>query len=375
MANTTTASELVVRKYLSDFFREYVRKARFSRYTGTSNNNVITIKEGKQEIQVPLVTRLKANGVTGSNTLRGSGEKISNYGLTLTPTYKRHAVEFDKEELDKPAFDMKKAGRPLLMDWAKELQRDDTIEGLMAIYDGTTYATYGASAAAANDTWNTNNQDRVLYGALKSNNSSGNHTTSLGNIDTTADKLTTAMVSLAKRLAQQADPHIRPLKAEEDDEKYVMFCDPYAFRDLKEDPVMTQAQREAMKRGVPGHPLFTGGDLIWDNVIIREIPEIADFIDGTTGSNGSWGGGSAVLADRLDNSGASTSRVGVALLCGQQAVSYGLGQRPQIIEDLDFDFKFQPGVAVELKHEIRKSYFNNVQHGIVTVFCSAARDS
>lgn len=373
MANTTVASELVVKRYLSDFFREYIRNARFSRYTGTSNNNVINIKEGRQQIEVPLVTRLKGNGVTGSATLRGNGESIGNYGLTLSPTYHRHAVEFDKEELEKPNIDLMIAARPLLMDWSKELQRDHIMEALGAVYNGTTYANLGSSTAAANDTWNTNNNDRILYGTAKSNNTSGDHTTSLGTIDTTNDKLDTDIVSLAKRMAQQADPHIRPLRTQEDDEAFIMFCDPYAFRDLRADSAMQQAQREGLQRGARFQPLFTGGDLLWDNVIIREIPEIADLIDGTSGTNGLWGG--SATADGLNTAGDSSSRVGVCFLCGQQAVSYGLGQRPRVIVDREFDYGFQPGVAVELKHDIDKSYFNNVQHGVVSVFVSAAVDA
>jgi len=373
MANTTTASELVVKKYLSDFFQEYIRNSRFSRYTGTSNNNIIAIKEGRQQIEIPLVTRLKGDGVTGSATLRGNGEKIGNYGLTLTPTYKRHAVEFDKEELEKPNIDLMRASRPLLMEWSKELQRDDIIEGMGAIYDGTTYANLGDSAAGANDTWVTNNSDRLLFGAVKSNLASGDYTASLATIDTTNDKLSTDIVSIAKRMAQQADAHVRPVTTKEDDEAFVMFCDPFAFRDLRADTAMQQAQREGLQRGARFQPLFTGGDLLWDNVIIREIPEIADFIDGTSGTNGLWGGNAT--ADGLNTAGASSARVGLAFLCGQQAVSYGLGQRPRIVVDREFDYGFQPGVASELKHEIRKSFFNNLQHGMVTVHVAAALDS
>lgn len=371
MANTTTASELVVTRFLSDFFREWIRNNRFSKYTGTSNNNVICIKEGRQRIEIPLVTRLKGDGVSGSSTLRGNGEAIGNYGLLLTPTYARHAVEFDKEEMEKPNIDLMRAARPLLMDWAKEKIRDLDIEAFGAVYDGTTYANYGSSAGTANDTWVTNNSDRILYGASTGNLTSGDHGTSLGNIDSTADKLTPQMVSLAKRLAQQADPHIRPLRTKDDDEMYVMFCDPYAFRDLNENSTMTQANRDARTRGL-NNPLFRGGDLIWDDVIIRSVPEIATFIDGSSGTNGKWGGNAT--ADGLNTAGASSSRVGVSFLCGQQALSFGLGQRPKIIVDRLYDYEFQPGVAVELKQEVRKSYFNDVQHGVVTVFSSAATD-
>ena len=49
--------------------------------------------------------------------------------------------------------------------------------------------------------------------------------------------------------------------------------------------------------------------------------------------------------------------------------------RPDVIIDREYDYRFQPGVAVEMKHDIQKSYFNNVQHGMVTVYTSAALDS
>jgi len=373
MANTTVSADLRVTKYLSEFFKEYIRNSRFSRYTGTSSNNVITIKEDRKRIEIPLVTRLKGNGVTGSNTLRGNGEAIGNYGLTLTPTYYRHAVEFDKEEIEKPNIDLMSAARPLLMDWAKELQRDHIIEGMGAIFNGTTYANYGSATAGAMDTWNTNNADRVLYGEAKANRVAGDHTASLTAIATADAKLDTGIISLAKRMAQQADPHIRPLKSSEDEEAYIMFCDPYAFRDLKADTAIQQAQREGLQRGAKHQPLMTGGDLLWDNVIIREIPEIADFIDGTSGTNGLWGG--SATADGLNTAEAAGGRVGVCFLCGQQALSYGLGQRPKTVVDRLYDFEFQPAVAVELKHDIQKSYFNDVQHGMVTVFVAAAADS
>lgn len=371
MANTTVPSGNRVKKYLADFFKEYVRDSRYAQYTGTSNNNIVCIKEGKKQIHVPLITKLTGSGVSGSSTLRGNGEQISQYGLTLTPTYYRQAVEFDQEELDKPAYDLMMAARPLLMDWAMELQRDHITQALNGIYDGTTYADYGDATDSALDTWNTNNQDRVLYGAAKSNNTSGNHTTSLSAIDTTNDKMDAGIISIAKRMAQQANPKIRPIRVRGDKEMFVCFHDPYAFRNLRQDAEIVQAQREVAGRG---DPIFMGGGFVYEDIYHVEIPEIGEFIDGDADGTAVWGANSA-SADGLNDAGNNSSRVGVSFLCGQQAVSYGLGERPRVIVDKDYDFQFQPGVAVQLKHDIDKSYFNNKQHGIVTIFSSAAADS
>ncbi len=352
MANTTTDSSLVVTKFLSDFFKEYVRDNRFSRYTGTSSNNVIVIKEGRQTINIPLVTRLTGNGVSGSQTLRGNGEQLGNYGHDLVPTYKRHAVEMTKEENEKPAIDLMKASRETLMTWAMEETRDDVIAAMGAIYNGTTYSSYADATEAAKDTWLANNSDRVLFGAVKSNNSSNDHSASLANVDSTTDVMDAGIVSLSKRMAKTADPHIRPIRTKEDEEWYVMFANSMAFRDLKTDSTILQANREAWSRG-RDNPIFRDGDIIYDGVIIREVPEIA-VISGV---------------------GASSIDVAPCYLCGAQAIGFGLVQRPDIIVDRDYDYGFQPGVAVELKHDIDKLFFNNVQHGLLTVYVSGVADS
>jgi len=373
MANTAVNSDLVEKKFLSDFFKEYIRGSRFSRYTGTGVNNVIVIKEGRKKIEIPLVTRLKGNGVSGSNTLRGNGENIGNYGMELAPTYKRHAVEFDKEELEKPAIDLMKAAKPLLMDWAMELTRDEVITAFAAMHTGSAYVGIASASEANADAWLANNADRVLFGAAKSNNAANDHSAALAQLDSVNDTLSAGIVSLAKRMAKTADPHIRPIKTSEDEEWYVMFADPYAFRDLKEDSVMAQANREARNRG-KDNPLFRDGDLIYDGVIIREVPEIADFVDGIDGT--------ATTLNLVTGS-ADTGRVGMCFLCGTQAVGFGLGQRPKTVLDSTYDYGFQPGVACELKHDIKKMFFSNeanggggyVQHGLVTVYVSAAVDA
>jgi hypothetical protein len=370
MAETSVHSTNVVTNWLKDFWVEYVRKSRFAPYTGTTDNNIIVIKEGRQIISIPLVTKLSGDGVTGTGTLDGNEEEIDNYAFTLTPTYKRNAVRMTKEDKEKANIDLMKAARPLLMNWAMEKQRDDIIQALMAIYNGTTYANYGTATNAAMDTWLTNNSDRVLFGALVANHVSNDMSTSLATIDTTADKMSAAIMSIAKRIAEGASPAIRPLRTEEDKEMFVCFHDKYAFKNMAADSAVTQAQREVLGKG---DPIFKGGGFVFNNILHVEIPEISKMIDGAGGVSGVWGAGAT--ANSLKTGGDSSSRVGVSFLCGQQALGYGLGQRPQIEVDKLKDFGFRPGVAVELKHEIRKAYFNNKQHGVVTIFTSAATDA
>ena len=178
------------------------------------------------------------------------------------------------------------------MNWAMELKRDQIIQAIGAEEAGGTYLNYGDATAANHDTWNSNNTDRILYGAAKSNLTSGDHTTSLGTIDTTNDKLDADIVTLLKRMAESANPLIRPVMIKSDEPWYVLFVGAFGFRDLKEDSTIAQANREARPREVMDNPIFTGGDLVYDGVIIKKVPDMDKFIDGDgSGSafDGVWG--------------------------------------------------------------------------------------
>lgn len=365
MAMTTVSSGNVVTNFQSDFFREFVRENMFSPYTGTSNANVINIKMDKQKCSIPLVTRLKGQGVSGSSTLRGNGEAVGNYNIDLTPTYYRNAVEFTQEELEKPDIDLMKAARPLLMDWSMELVRDHIIEAMGAVSASGTYLNYGDATAANRNTWAVANSDRIVYGSATANYS-GVHATDLAKVDTTNDGADKEIISLMKRIAKNADPHIRPIRVKGGYEYFVAFCDSYTFRDIKSD--LATSHQNAMPRS-KDNILWQDGDLIWDGVIIREVPEIGNFIDGgsTLSTSTSW--------SSLATAGDTSSRVSPIFLCGQQALGYGLGAKSKIVVDRQFDYEFQPGVAVAHKMDIDKAFFNgDVQHGMVTAFVSSVAD-
>lgn len=355
MTDTTAATENVVTNWKRKTFTEYVRQNRFNAYMGTGSNNVIVMREDeRQTFSCPMVARLTGAGVT-TGTLAGNEEALSNFGWTLTPGYKRHAVRANKDEIEKVNFDIMGESRSALSTWAREEVRDDTLNALGAIYNGTTYSTYAAAAEAAKDTWLANNDgtvNRVLFGNALGNQSTTDHSASLANVDATNDVLTSGIVSLMKRMAQTADPHITPIKVTDDEEMFVLFVGSMARRDLLADTAFLQATREANVRGAK-NPLFKGGDLIWDNVIIREVPEIAAI--------------SGVGAAGID--------VEPVYMCGVEAVGFGIGQRPTPTRLAEDDYGFLKGVGVELKHDIKKMYWNDIQNGVVTGYMSGVADA
>lgn len=368
--------------------RVYVREGRFGPYIGATENAIIQTNKNIRKKSIPLIGKLSGGGVRGSTSLVGNEEALSNFDFTFEPTHLRNGVLIDNEEREKSEFDLYVEARPALTNWIMETKRDQIIQAMGAIMAGTTYYNYGgteasgakgsSAASGANlDTWNAANTDRILYGIAKSNLTSGDHTTSLGTIDTVADKMSAAMVSQLKRIAMQTSPLIRPVQINDDEPWYVLFLGSYAFRDLKADASIIAANKDARPRegNFKDNPLFSGGDLMWDSVIIKEIPDLDKFIDST--GTGLWDGvwGAGATADSLKTSGNGGSRVGIGFLCGAQAVVFGRGKDASFKLRNEDDYEHLNGVGITAKHDIKKTFYNGKQYGMVTSFHSAAVDA
>ncbi|WP_439684858.1 Major capsid protein [Cupriavidus oxalaticus] len=361
MADTTARAGLTPQQWDDQFFMEYVRESRFKRYMGTNENSIIHIKEDLtrkpgDKVTFANVRKLRGTGVTGNQVLEGNEEELDSRSMAVTVDVRRNAVMVTDWDEQKSAIDLRNAGKTALKLWEMEKLRDDTIAALYSI-NGVLYA---AASEGQKDAWLTDNNDRVLFGAAKGNTVAGDHSASLLNIDNTADKLTTGMVSLAKRMAMTASPAIKPIRLREDEEWYVMFAGSQAFRDLSQDSAMQQANRDARPRDVMDNPLFTGGSLIWDGVIIREIPEIPVL-------TGVGAGGIDVSAN---------------FLVGAQAIGVAWAQRPRTRTDVR-DYGFRNGVAIQEIIGVQKLLFGKgagdtddlVQHGLVTAYSAAVADA
>jgi N4-gp56 family major capsid protein len=349
----------------SDFFVEYVRKNQFARYMGTQMSSMIQIREDltRKEgdtVVFPSVHRLKGAGVTGNTVLEGNEEILDARSLKLAVAVFRHAVAASDWDEQKSVIDLRNAAREALMVWELEKMRNDIISSLGAITaDGSVQVTYATATATQRNTWQTNNADRVLFGILIANGVSNVMATSLLTVDSTNDKLTCAMIDLARRRARNANPRIRPITVNNDEEWFVLFVPSPAFRDLQQDPVMINKLQYAWNRGAD-NPLFTAGDLITGGVIVREIPEIPVI------------------------TGAGTGGIDVApcYLCGAQALGIAWAQRMKSTTNTR-DYGFMHGVGIQEMRGIGKLRFGTdatvddakpVDQGIVSIFASGAGD-
>lgn len=369
MSETALASASVKQKWISSYFKEYIRESGFMPYMGKSATSIIISKyelqqEAGKTINIPLITRLKSTGRTGSQVLEGFEESLGNFNCSISVDWRRNGVVVPKSESYKTEIDLLNAARDMLRAWEAEQLRDDIIRAMLSVVTtGDTTVNFGDTTAANRNAWCAANQDRLLFGSALSNYSA-TWATAIGNVDTAADRVSVSNMSLMKRLAKAADPHVRPFRTADGREYYVSFHGSRTFRDLKADSTMVAANRDARAReggGMDDNPLFQDGDLIYDGVIHREVPEIDDV--------------AAAGAYSMNGIGASSADVRPVIMCGAQAVGIAWGQEPTPRTDLTRDYNFRPGVAIEELLGVKKMAYNSKAHGMVTGYFAAAADS
>jgi len=357
---------------INDYYKPYIRQSGFDRFMGEGSDAVIRVfrenkTDGGKDIIVPLLGVIKNAGVTDGNVLEGNEVDLEQFADKVTTRWRRNAVKAPKSNTYKSNMDILRLAGPALRDWASRIVlKQGIIDNLNGVVvpgavgtDGfaatDTVVTYTAATAAQRNAYIVANADRVQFGALVSNASSGIMATALATLDNTDDKMSTAILDLARsRAAETADiastgPSINPYMTEDGEEWYVVFVNRRQMRDLRRDTVMMQANREAMERG-KDNPLFRNGDLLWNGMIIKEVADLP------------------VIA----GAGAGGIDVAQATLVGQSAIAVAWGQMPRLITDNDQDYQFRPAKAIEELIGIKKTSFLGVQYGAYNIYTAAA---
>ena len=355
-------------QWQSDFWVEYIRENQFTPYFGTTMDAMIQLqtdltRKPGDTIVFPTVRNLVGAGVSGNTVLEGNEELLNARSLNVSVGVIRHAVAVSEWDEQKSVIDLLNGAKQVLKNWAGNKLRADIITSLGAVTaDGNLQISYAAATPAQRNYWLVNNADRVLFGASKSNAVSGVYATALATVDNVADKLNAAQITLTKRLARTATPKIRPIRINGDEEWYVMFVPSLVFRDLLTDPIIVNALQYAWNRG-SDNPLFTAGDILYNGVIIREIPELPVLHTGDPGG--------------------STIDVGASYFCGAQAIGIAWAQRTKVITN-ERDYGFFTGTGVMEIRGVAKLRFGvdpavdttkPVDNGVMTVWSAAVADA
>lgn len=364
---STNPTDFSLPKFRQDYLLEYIRTNRFARYMGADNDMPIQFaKEAKgsgETIKIPMLGRLTKTGVTANMPLSGREEQVNRLSHQLTLEFRRNGVVVTERDEQFVFAKVLNQLRGLLMNWSKEQLRNDIIDSLFSVLPRKTMlaplvnpdstqrlsgdpSLVNIKTQASDgelDTWVTNNADRVLFHTI-SDLVSGDFSASIANVGA-SDVATADTLRAAKDLAVTADPHITPIRVGQDDEEYfVLFCSQKMFRQFQGDSEIQQYNLHALERGSKRNPLRTGGDLEFDGVIIRPVPEIGDH----------------------------SATVTRGVLCGTEAVAVGIGMDPDFRENKNDDYGHIKGVGITECIGVEKLQRYNgstyVDNGTITVF-------
>jgi len=371
MADTRAIANLTPEQWDDQFFTEYLTENRYAGEMGTSENNIIQVKENLTKkkgdrINFALVNKLTQDAVTGRGTMEGNEEDMATRSYELAVDKRRNAVRVAEIDEQFSAISLREAGKFVLKEWSlKDTERlvSKALLNLGGVDMNVTDIAAGGNQTALN-AWLVDNTDRVWFGnnAYSTNTSlsTGLATLTAG---TAAELLTIDNIDAMKFIAMnKANPKIRPIRSESNGKHYyVMYAHPLAFRDLKKDTALRQAQREVSLE-MENNRLFKGGDLLWNGVIIKEAHDFYDF---------------ATLTGLGDS-----STVVPAVLTGAQAVGAAYARRWRS-KTQEFDYGDKHGVEISAIYGIGKMVFGSgagdrddlKDHGIVTGFFASSTAS
>lgn len=383
---TTVQAELRDQKWDKKAIHEYQRASQFTPYIGKGASKPIVFRSMEaQTDNIPFVPDLTGSFINGSNRLKGNETNMPSYHETVTCEWLRKGVEYDKRTVSFTAFDVRASAKDSLTNFYKNAMRTRIIDaglsmrnsaaaGNNSLYGLITPGTFGPEITAGNsvgatvtsiegaavvtadetlkDGWLAANSDRVLFGSLRSNNAANDHSAALAQIDSTDDTPRYSNVTLIKQMAKLASPKINPFMLKNDrtsgiQEWFLYLVGSRGFAHYQNDPEIKQLDLSARERGLD-NPAFTGGELLVNGIIIKEVEEMPVIV----------------------GVGASSVDVGVGLLVGNQAIAYGSYQEMQSIADTD-DYEFVKGIGTDQADVFKKIFFNGKQHGVLTHYFAA----
>lgn len=313
-------ANLVPKVWAKKVWHEGVKDSYFDKFTATDGSNVVHKNKDLENVKgdsvvFGLTMNLTGSGVEGNRQkLAGAEDTLNIYDFTVNTKLVRNAVSRYEADDQRTQYDMLKEIKIALKQWLSDWLDDRLISRL---------------------SYNPSNGE-VLYASAAGTQSS----------ITANDKLTTTIISRAKRKAMMHAPKVQPIKVDGMD-KYIMLVHPWAARDLKDDPKWLAAQQNANVRGSK-NPIFTGALGEYDGVILYEYERV-----------------------QTGNIGASSANVCQNLLLGKQAACFAVSRPAKHIEQTD-DYGNIAGNGIAFYGAVEKTNFNGKDYGVINVMTGGA---
>lgn len=314
---------LVPKVWAKKVWHEGVKDSYFDKFTAMDGSNVVHQNKDLTNVKgdsvvFGLMMNLSGAGVEGNRAiLAGNEEALNIYDFTVNTQLVRNAVSRFEADDQKTQYDMLKEIKGALKQWLADWLDNKLIAKLTTTMPNQTETVYASAANTVSST-------------------------------TANDKLTTALISRAKRKAMMHAPKVQPIKVDGMD-KYIMLVSPWAARDLKDDPKWLAAQQNANVRGSK-NPIFTGALGEYDGVILYEYERVS-----------------------LSNGGASSANVCYNLLLGKQAACFAVARPAKHIEQTD-DYGNVAGNGIAFYGAVEKTKFNGKDYGTIQVITGGVKE-
>lgn len=311
---------LVPKVWAKKVWHEGLKESYFDKFTALDGSNIVHKNKDLENVKgdsvvFGLMMNLNGSGVEGNRQkLAGAEDTLNIYDFTVNTKLVRNAVSRYEADDQRTQYDMLKEIKIALKQWLSDWLDDRLISRL---------------------SYNPSNGE-VLYASAAGTQSS----------ITANDKLTTTIISRAKRKAMMHAPKVQPIKVDGMD-KYIMLVHPWAARDLKDDPKWLAAQQNANIRGSK-NPIFTGSLGEYDGVILYEYERV-----------------------QTGNIGASNANVCQNLLLGKQAACFAVSRPAKHIEQTD-DYGNIAGNGIAFYGAVEKTNFNGKDYGVINVMTGGA---
>lgn len=308
-------TNLVPKVWAKKVWHEGLKESYFDKFTALDGSNVVHKNKDLENVKgdsvvFGLMMNLSGDGVEGNQRkLTGAEEGLNIYDFTVSTQLVRNAVSRYEADDQKTQYDLLKEIKSALKQWLSDWLDNKLIAKL-----------------SANPT-----SGEALYASAAGTQAS----------ITANDKLTTTIISRAKRKAMMHAPKIQPIKVDGMD-KYIMLISPWAAKDLKDDAKWLAAQQNANIRGSK-NPIFTGALGEYDGVILYEYERVLS-----------------------DSTGASSANVCHNLLLGKQAACFAVARPAKHIEQTD-DYGNIAGNGIAFYGAVEKTKFNNKDYGVINV--------
>lgn len=313
-------ANLVPKVWAKKVWHEGVKDSYFDKFTAMDGSNVVHQNKDLTNVKgdsvvFGLMMNLTGSGVEGNRQkLSGAEDTLNIYDFTVQTQLVRNAVSRFEADDQKSQYDMLKEIKVVLKQWLSDWLDDKLISKL---------------------SYNPLSTETVFVGAAGTQSGI-----------TANDKLTTTIISRAKRKAMMHAPKVQPIKVDGMD-KYIMLIHPWAARDLKDDPKWLAAQQNANIRGSK-NPIFTGALGEYDGVILYEYERVL-----------------------CDATGASSANVCHNLLLGKQAACFAVARPAKHIEQTD-DYGNIAGNGIAFYGAVEKTKFNSKDYGSIQVLTGGA---